>query len=182
MVSRSTAVDSGRGGGVRRNCKSVGHAARHKPRTTSCTLSWHLLCASGPAGAPLGVPATKHTCTSVLGRCGSCSGLLYVVVLAHDALHASASMARGRTRGRFPWAFDEHLEDPSYSFHAFFLRRWASGGKPLASSRFGLQPRGALRRLSDPASACCAAQIRPLLHPAEKTARSGLAHSVTADC
>ena len=36
------------------------------------------------------------------------------------------SKARGRTCERLPWPFNEHLEEPSYSFHDFFSAR-ASG-------------------------------------------------------
>ena len=120
MVSRSPAVLGGVGDGVWL-LRTFG-APRRRATAENNELPPELALVCVPQGrrSGMGVPATKHTCTSVLGRCGSCSGLLYVAVLAHAALHASAPLARGRTRGRLSRAFDEHLREPSYSFHGFF--------------------------------------------------------------
>ena len=125
MVSRSTAVAAA---ACSETVKSVGTPrATNRGEQRAAHPEVLLICVPQGRRSALGVPATKSPCTSVPGRCGSCSGLLYVVVFsARRTACFTALQARGRSRGRLPRAFDEHLEDASYSFHGFLLAR-ASG-------------------------------------------------------
>ena len=61
MVYEVSLVFGGVGGGVQRDREERRHAARYNPRRTSALQPElvALLCASGLAGAPSGVPATK---------------------------------------------------------------------------------------------------------------------------
>ena len=142
-------------------------------RTSACTLSWTLLCALRAGGSAVGRASDERTCTRVLRAWRFQQRV--AARRSFSARHTACvqpSKARGRTRGRLPWAFDEHLEDPSYSFRGFFLRpALALQDTSKASKRF-ICAAARVRRSSDTFSSVGTALISRLLQPAEKTARA----------
>ena len=174
MVSRSTAVDGGRGGGAQRDCRERRHAARHKPRRISALQPELATCR-----VPQGRRERRWACqrrkhlhkgprASAAPAAGGCTSR-YSVFFASACF---SPKARGRTSGRLPWAFDEHLEDPSYSFRGLFSAR--ASGKTLASSKPVIYRAGArVRRSTDAASSVNAVVIRRVLQPGRKSALRG---------